>query len=228
MNQLEAFNIGLPAWPQCVINGDKITEEQALEIIRKTDRFFVHGGSVNNKEFNAKAREICKLPTYDNFKNIDQFSRYDTYAKAKEAFQKKWGLIKTKYIHNDWISCSWIGGPHGWCHPDGTIAFCNNIGKYAEVEEVYNDLRILGKHFPFLRLTCTLMDGEEGETYRSLVSMKLSNGEVEFIDTIPYKQLEFNGVKNHFNFYRKENYFELSQIQKWADEVYKTEEEQNG
>ena len=70
-----------------------------------------------------------------------------------------------------------------------------------------------------MNLTCTLMDGEEGDSYTSLVTMQLKDGKVEFVDTIPFEQLEFNGIKFGFKL-GNENYFGLDQIQKWADEVY--------
>lgn len=214
MNKEEAFKIGLPKWPQCVINGNKITEKQALEIIRRTDSFFFGYGG-NDTQFNKKAEKICKRPDYNDFGED-----WNKYQEAREIFEEKWGLVETNYINNDWISCCWVGGYHGWCHPDGTIAFCNNIGKWPDVEEVYEDLYVLGKNFPFLNLTCTLMNGEEGYCDTSLVTMKLANGNVEFIDTIPFEELKFSGIKCGFRIGNK-CYFGLDQIQKWADEVYK-------
>lgn len=221
MRKEEAFKIDLPKWAQCVINGEKITEEQALEIIRRTDTFF-YGYGGNDHTFNARVRKICKLPSFDDYKSDDFYNDWNIYQKAKEEFEEKWQLVNTDYIKNSWISCSWIGGYHGWCHPDGTIAFCNNIGKYATVEEVYNDLLILGKNFPFLNLTCTLMDGEEDCCKESLVTMSLKNGKVRFLKTIPYEKLKFNGIKSGYLsfFTRNECYFDLEQIHKWADQVY--------
>lgn len=219
MNKENAFNIGLPKWPQCVINGTKITEEQALEIIRRSDSFF-YGGRGNDESFNKAAERIFRVPY-----PFDLSMEWEDYIKEKEEFADKWGLIEeTEYLHNSWISCCWVGGYHGWCHPDGTIAYCNNIGKWPSVEDVYNDLCIIGKHFPFLNLTLTLMNAEECEEGReSLVSMKLDNGEVSFIDTIPFKELEFNGIPLGFRM-GQEKYFKLDDLQKWADKIYGNEE----
>lgn len=217
MEKEQAFKIELPKWPQCVINGEKITKEQALEIIRRTDEFFF-GREGNNREFNKAARKICKMGSRYDF--YDSEEEQEVNRKVEEEFEPKWGLVETIYIFNDWISCAWVGGYHGWCHPDGTIAFCNNIGKYPEVEEVYDDLCVLGEAFPFLKLTCTLMNGEEDYCTESLVTMRLENGKVEFLDPISYNDLEFNGIKGSFGSNRSENYFGLDQIQKWADEVY--------
>lgn len=212
MNKEEAFKIGLPKWPQCVINGDKITEEQALEIIRRTDEFFIFL-SYNTFEIGVKSRQICRYPERSNF--IDE----DEYYEAVDKFREDWGMIETECIFNAWIDSYWVGGYHGWCHPDGTIAYCNNIGKYPSVEEVYNDLCILGKNFPFLSFNCTLTNGEEDYCDTSLVTMKLINGKVEFIDTIPFEKLEFNGIKDGFR-PGKRGCIGLDQIQKWADTVY--------
>ncbi len=214
MDKEDAFKISLPKWSQCVINGDKINEQQALEIIRRTDSFFFGYGG-NDTSFNKKAARICKRPDYDDFRDD-----WNKYQEAREYFEETWGLVETNYINNAWISCCWIGGYHGWCHPDGTIAFCNNIGKCPDVEEVYEDLCVLGKNFPFLNLTCTLMNGEEDYCDTSLVTMKLSDGKVEFIDTIPFDKLKINGIKYEFRI-GNECYFGLDQIQKWADEIYR-------
>lgn len=219
MNKEEAFNVGLPKWPQCVINGEKITEEQALEIIRRTDRFFF-GYDGNNREFNKKAKEILHVVDFEDYRSEDFHIAWEEYTKAKEEFDKVWGLVDTEYLHNSWISCCWVGGYHGWCHPDGTIGYCNNIGKWPSVEDVYNDLCMLGKEFPFLNLTCTLMNKEESEPdIDSLVSMWLHDGEVEFIDTIPVKEIKITGITFGLRMGR-ENYFTLDQLQEMADKVY--------
>lgn len=222
MTKEQTFNIGLPKWPQCVIWGDVVTEEQALEIIRRTDTFF-DGYNGNNREFNEKAYDICKCPQMKNYDNQNSENRIDgisKYFSDCDDFKKRWGYIETSYIHNDWISCCWVGGPHGWCHPDGTIGFQNNIGKWPDVEDVYNDLEILAKEFPFLHMYCTLMDGEESEAQNSLISFEIENGKVDIIETIPKERLEYKGVPFSFIGLGNENYFNLSQIQKWADKIY--------
>lgn len=53
------------------------------------------------------------------------------------------------------------------------------------------------------------MNGEEDYCTESLVTMRLENGKVEFLDPIPYKDLEFHGIKGFFGSSRRENYFGL-------------------
>lgn len=217
MNKKEAFNIILNKWVQLVINGDTISEEQALEIIRRTDSAFYGEMSGNNHDFITEANKILKKPKMD-YENIEK------YIQEEKLWKEKWKLVNDlNYLKNNWVSCSWIGGCHGWCHPDGTIGFCNNIGKYPEVKEIYDELSILGKEFPFLNLICTITDREESEdNIQSLVTITLNHGKIDVIDPIPYEQLELNGTKfsnalSNFLFCRKENYFKLDQLKKWAD-----------
>lgn len=221
MNKEEAFKIGLPKWCQMVVNGDKITQEQSEEIIRRTDSSIVgmyfRG---NNDSFNKEAEKILDIPKYEKFKDNNGNTNWNAYYSAKDEWLTKFGVIKELgYLTNNWLSCCWVGGVHGWCSPTGEIAFQNNIGKWASVEEVYNEWCVIAKEFPFLNLTCTLMDGEEDYCTNSLVTIKVSNGEVDFCDTIPYEKLEFNGVK--FNLSGCENYYPLTKIQEWADKYLK-------
>lgn len=220
MTKEQAFNIGLPKWPQCIIHGKKITEEQALEIIRRTDTFFksyLCGG--NNKSFNEKAREVCKIPQMS-----EDIETYDKWENEDKKWKERWGTISLNYLSNSWVSSAFIYGPHGWCHPDGTIEYHFNIGKWPEVEEVYNDLIILSEHFPFLDMDVTIMSkeyGEEGNT--PIVTLRLKDGEITFIDDFLDVDLSFSTSNDKIAIFKRsqsENYFSLNQIQKWADQVF--------
>lgn len=176
---------GLPKWPQMLVTGVPVSEEQALEIIRRTDTFFTWGGG-NNRAFNNMVHETLRMPvndSYEQYPGCEQFKSFDDYWAAKEKWREKWGLVDTEYVINSWISCSFVGGPHGWCHPDGTIGFSDNVGKWPSVEEVYNDWVILAKEFPFLDIGVTLMNGESCEDDISpVVSFVVKDGTVEVVD----------------------------------------------
>ena len=230
MTKAQAFKLSLPKWSQCIISGDPITEEQALEIIRRTDSF-MRGGVGNNKHFIEKANSILRIPQIKDYP-CDR-EGWDRYYEDRESFQKKWGFINLEYLSNHWVSSPWVGGPNGWCHPDGTIAYRHNIGKWPEVKDIYNELRTIATEFPFLSFTCTLVNGEEEEVNRtSVVSFKISRGKIRTIDTIPRKtaliKCDDVGVLDKINpaailggFVNRENYFSLSRLQCWADKVYK-------
>ena len=176
---------GLPKWPQMLVTGISIPEKQALEVIRRTDTFFTWGGA-NNRTFNNMVHETLRMPvnnSYEQYPGCEKFKSFDDYLTAKDKWRENWGLVYTDYVINSWISCSFVGGPHGWCHPDGTIGFSDNVGKWPSVEEVYNDWVILSKEFPFLDIGVTLMSGESCEDDISpVVSFIVKDGTVQVVD----------------------------------------------
>lgn len=159
---VDVFSVqGLPKWPQMIVRGTPVTVEQAKEIIRRTDRSFTGILSGNDHATNRVIAKKIGMPAGTFYDSRDRAPNYDW--DAAEAFRTAWGAICTEYVANDWIACSFIGGPHGWCHPDGTVFFSDNVGKYPGVEDVARDWAVILIEFPFLDLTATLMSGESCE-----------------------------------------------------------------
>ena len=221
----ELMGLGLSKWPQMIVTGTTLPEEQALEIIRRTDRFF-SWPSGNNHPFIKEAVQAVKMPQRPKGDDADTLQQYWS---ADEAWKKKWGLIETEYVTNSWVSCSFVGGPHGWCHPDGTIGFADNVGKWPSVEEIYNDWALLAKEFPFLELEVTLMDREScEESAQPVVSMLIRNGAVELVD--PRERdlhAEFGRTKEQpkdmlscvasiLSGFSDENAISMNQLRKWG------------
>lgn len=164
----QLLNIGLPKWPALLVNGTSVSPEQAKEIIRRTDRGFgdiccFYG-----------TPELCKAFGFD------QESRPELFDWNKiETWRESWGLLDTNYIHVDWLDSSYIGGPTGWCHPNGSMGCFKNIGKWPSLEDVLKDWEAIASAFPFLDLTATLGDREYCEEgLLSLVEFRISNGKV--------------------------------------------------
>jgi hypothetical protein len=184
----ELMHRGLPKWPQHYVTGVPVTVEQAKEIIRRTDTFFAGWGGGNNRAFNRKVRELLKMPS-DVMDEPRDLTPEETGAMWKrrdelhQAFTERWKPISTSYVHNNWVSCAFIGGPHGWCHPDGQIGFVDNVGKWPDVEDVYKDWVTLAEAFPFIEVGATLFDGEECEdNTRPVVSFAIKDGKVTPVD----------------------------------------------
>lgn len=155
-------------WPQMTVTGFPVSVEQAKEIIRRTDSFITHGYDGNNREFNKMVRKLLGMPPdtlYMSDEERREFAnsgKFGSYWEDTRAWRESWGVIETEYVHNNWISCSWIGGAHGWCHPNGQIGSCHNIGKWPSSIEVYEDWKKIAEAFPFLELGVSFIE-EEGQ-----------------------------------------------------------------
>lgn len=226
MNIKNISKIGLPKWPMCQVIGDKITTEQALDIIGKTDLFITQNCSGNNHEFNKQAHKILGIVGDDEIDwNDDAAVR--NYCKAEHERRNSKGFVVTEYITNDWISCSYTGGPHGWCHPDGTIYYSDNIGKYPDTVDVLKEWKKIAKAFPFLEIYCTLMNGEYcEENIKPLITYHVSKGKVTVLDK-PKELITLNTsivseTLEKFNRgldigVSRENYFTLEKIKELVD-----------
>jgi hypothetical protein len=172
-------NVALPKWPQMLVLGKPIGEALALEIIRRTDTFFTHGYDGNDHQWNDAVREAVGYPKEpENRHELPPGWIREHFEKVEE-WTEKWGCIPTEYVHNSWISCAFIHGPHGWCHPDGTISYCDNVGKWPDVEAIAGDWAKIAEAFPMLEIDIALMSGEECEEGQTPVAMiKVRKGNV--------------------------------------------------
>lgn len=157
--------IVLPKWPQMLASGKSVTPEQAKDIIFKTDYFFTDASPYsggNCREFSEQYRVKAGLETLQYVRNSanDGHSWIDVDWDRQDLLRHRLGVVLTRYVHNDWASSSYVGGPHGWCHPDGTIGFSDNVGKWPTVNELLEDWTDIAQAFPYLDLHITLMDSE--------------------------------------------------------------------
>jgi hypothetical protein len=219
MKKEDFFKIGLPKWPGLLVKGEKVTEEQAAEIILRTSGGYI---SCNDHGFSNSVQ--CLIYDVQNNEEPDYYDKVNGLIREKlglekdspEAWSKIWeyrdnrnseiGILETVYLNNDQICSSWIGGPHGWCNWDGTISACNyNIGKWPDVESVYNEWVEIAKAFPFLDLKCQLLNHEQCSPEMTpnpgpVIELRVKNGKVKM--SIPSKVLmesvdvDFRGFDN--------------------------------
>lgn len=170
------MNTNLPKWPQMLVWGQPVTVEQAQDIILRTDDFltdlYEHSGG-NNHKWNTWARKTLGL---DGLKNNWEL---------QEELRKAVGCVRTSYLRNDWASCCYVYGPHGWCHSDGTIGFVDNVGKWPSAEELVSDWTALAEAFPFLDLHATFMTGEScEEDIQPRFTLRVKGGKVEMLEPV--------------------------------------------
>jgi len=164
----------LTKWPRLIVVGQKVTEEQANEILIRTNAWQWIGG--NDPAWEAQVREITQAPSEDWYGEGPEKVRAG-WARQQE-FYKSLRMIELEYLNNSRIYSSWIGGPHGWCDWDGTIGCSNyNIGKWPDVDQVRDEWKLIAAAFPFLCLTAQLVPNE-GESPEAVVTFTVANGGV--------------------------------------------------
>ncbi len=186
---LKEMNYLLLKWPQMCTAGVPVTVDQACEIIRRTDRALSGYFGGNDRVWEDVVRSKLGMPKrrdYNDSKDLTDAERSAHLQKewaTEDAWRETWKCVRTEYVFNSWIACSYIGGPHGWCHPDGQIGFVDNVGKWPTVEEIVNDWEILAAKFPFIDVGVTLKDGEWcEENINPVVCLQIRNGEVIGVD----------------------------------------------
>lgn len=179
----------LPKWPQMLVTGKSLSADQAKEIIRRTDSFF-GGHSGNDHVYNAQVKQALGMPLHPQIPPVgaptgQYLSDLECYWAQERAFRKRWGYVETEYVTNDWISCSFIYGPHGWCHPDGTIGYIDNVGKWPAIADVLMDWETLARAFPFIQCGITLMSDESfQDDSEPVVSILVEDGQAALVDPL--------------------------------------------
>lgn len=200
LNDEQIAKIDLPKWPGCDVDGKDVTPEQAQEILVRTCYpYFL----TNDREFGNQAAKIFyeAIPHPEWGEDWWVTDYIDRTAKDKEErlnlLRLAWGrqskyhreikLLNIEYLYNHRVCSSYIGGPYGWCNWDGKIHQRNiNIGKWPSATEVFKEWATIAKAFPFLELTCRLLDHEAGyhensdlEEPKIAVVFEVKDGEVK-------------------------------------------------
>ena len=183
------FNVGLDKWPQMLLFGKPVTQEQASDIVRRTDRFLRDGYGGNNHAYNEHVLNTLGLDIV-NWRNEEKIKK-EYNLQGNEFSQLRYGLftewqekefkaVYTEYVDNHWVTSSYIGGPSGWCNPNGELRYSENIGKWPSVEEIYRDFLTLATAFPFIEMSAVFMSGEscEDNTY-PVISFVIKDQKVE-------------------------------------------------
>jgi len=144
-------DVYLIKWPGFVVEGKKVTEEQAAEILIKTDCHmpnFKYAG--NDRGLSKELNAIC---------NVSEDYDYDKECELRD----RMGILEIDLLANSQIVSSYIGGPHGWCDWDGNIRTSgDNIGKWPTVKSVAEEWHTIAQAFSYLDLECWLFNHESG------------------------------------------------------------------
>ena len=160
--ELDILARHLPSESYQFANGKSVTVDQAKEIIRRTDTYFVYDD-----------RSLC-------FGFDEYWEQQCTLLLDSERGYKYWKHVNVEYILNNWI-----GNPEGcfrgWIHPNGLIGSRHPIGKVPYGRELYLEWCMIAEAFPFLEMAVSYSDGAF-ENDRKVMSFLIHNGYVQVVD----------------------------------------------
>lgn len=176
----------------CYIEGDYVTPYQANEVLVRTCDFI----------FNTKDDGIRKTLEdifYSSVSKedwgdlwwisvpgetlIDNLIREDRMGQ----YRKEMGVLDLPLLYNERVCSSRIGGLYGWCDWDGRICERGrNVGESFTIQGLLKEWSDIASAFPFLNLTCKVLEHmagcREGELESSTLIIKVvyevSKGEV--------------------------------------------------
>lgn len=157
-------------WPRLLVVGHPVTQEQADEILVRTNDWAV---PIQSPELRA---EVCEIVGIELTQSTNHTYPYDF--ESVRRFQSEVNALELLHLNNSRVASLWVGGPHGWCDWDGTIGTANyNVGKWPTPNEITRDLMVIGETFSYLNMTLQLV-GQEGSDVKHVSQWKLVNGEV--------------------------------------------------
>ena len=211
------LRLGLPKWPAMLVQGDSVTPDQAREIIRRTDVSFLRGIWGNQRDVVTAIANILRMPISPEpgSGNLEVSKHWE----ARDAWVASWGPLDLSYIGNDWVCSTYVYGPNGWCHPDGTISYLKNVGKWPSVSDLARDWIMVAEAFPFLSLTATFFDRESCEDdLEPVFTLSVMGGSVTAYPGGP-TSMAFPTVKEVFN-YGSECGLPRSWFEDWAKDRF--------
>jgi hypothetical protein len=171
----ELRSINLPKWPGCDVDGDRVTVEQAREILVRTSGYHFF---TNDREFEQQVSEVfysaISHPEWGekwwekgdidyNLSGKERMEQFNAFHSRRDQYREELGMLDIEYLDNQRVCSSYIGGPNGWCDWTGEIfQRGKNIGKWPSAIEVFNEWKAIAREFPFLNLTCKLLSHEAG------------------------------------------------------------------
>jgi hypothetical protein len=179
-------------WPRLLVVGENVTEQQADEILIRTNEWgWLHG---NDRAWSAAVEHVAG--TYGRPGEVDKAPgedhdawvvRWRAQMDQMRAWEERIGVLQLSYLSNEQVMSSWIGGPHGWCNWAGEIGCSTyNLGKWPSEEAVTEDWTAIAAAFPFLDLTAQCVENEGDGALAA--EWRVKDGRVEY-NPEPQKQL---------------------------------------
>lgn len=128
-----------------IILGAPVTPDRAGDMIGRTDIAFGLLRYIPPNELVRDLRARLGFPRQPDHRPGVRMPR-DAILEAKIArWRHAWGAIEL-----DWLFNNQLLDGQGWCHPDGSIAFADELEDYPSALEMLDDCRQLAVNFPDL------------------------------------------------------------------------------
>lgn len=172
----------LPKRSGLIVVGEPVTELQAMLILVRTDSFNFSSNDltfqkqINKILYDVDASYIDLRDALAKKHGVTPWESWDITDKIIE----KYGVISLDCMCNHRVTSAWVGGPHVWCDWDGKIgSTCYNVGKYPDIEKIYEECRRIAESFHFLNMKIQLLDRETCEDRpKPVVEIHIKDGSV--------------------------------------------------
>jgi hypothetical protein len=151
--------------PHLLVVGEDITEEQASEIIIRTNRWpIIRFSHLYEK---IKKIYISSLPEEELISHVE--FNY-------QILEKKIKSLHLNYFFNNRVDST--SGLRGWCNWDGKI-FCNNyvLRGWPNYENIISDLEAISSNFPYLKFKLQIV--EKQKTFKLAYTFQIKDGKVK-------------------------------------------------
>ena len=151
--------------PHLLVVGEDITEEQASEIIIRTNRWpIIRFSHLYEK---IKKIYISSLPEEELISHVE--FNY-------QILEKKIKSLHLNYFFNHRVDST--SGLRGWCNWNGKI-FCNNyvLRGWPNYENIISDLEAISSNFPYLNFKLQIV--EKQKTFKPAYTFQIKDGKVK-------------------------------------------------
>lgn len=205
---MNAFNhdMVIGKWTKMYLVGKQVTQEQAKDIISRTDKFIT---GVSLFPYNTKRHEwINSVLGYTNIiSHWDASNEFnddpitweheDVIDKSKERVYESLGLIELDFFQSNYYADNITSTQSNWIHLDGNIFYEGPVsGCNVTIYDLYVNLEKLAKAFPYLELNIDVEEDIEEDDENSFpmhcfVTFIVRNGNVFVYKISSYGKTEY-------------------------------------
>lgn len=166
-------------WPAVIISGDKITEEQAADVMISTGFDWINIYDYDADSYSSNYHDnLIKLSDelsknemfkYEGINEHCGHILFPNYIQSKLSLHLRGLSLNSLYnsINRDY-----------WCTADGSIFSIKSIGSWPSNVDIIQDAKLIARTFPYLHINISVYD-YHSESYNESVYIELFNIEIK-------------------------------------------------